>query len=140
MQIGILFIPLQQNYWHAASGGLQWTFIDETAHGGSAYWSFGYGYEEGSYIDRYHVRIFNGGDDTHSGGFDKWSVGAVHRENCTPSCHTHYTNSWETAENHLAGDLANTSGIEVVSSINIGNAGNYQGIYNNGYAALIQVQ
>ena len=126
--------------WYPASGGFQWTFIDETAHGGSTFWAFGYGYAEGTYSDRYHVRLFDGGVDIHSGGFGTWSIGAAHRETCTPSCHTHYANSWETSENHLGGDFANTSGIGIVSSINIGNSGPYQGISNNGYAALIQVQ
>ena len=126
--------------WHSAAGGNQWTFIDETGHGGSAFWSFHTQLEEGSYTDRYHLRIFNGGYDDHSGGFDYWSVGAVHRENCTPSCHTHYSNSWETSESHIKSDLSSTSGILSVGSINISNSGYYQGIYNDGYAGLIKVQ
>ena len=127
--------------WNTATGGGQWTFVDESAHGGSTYWAFGSGYAEGIYNDRYHVRIFSGGDDTHSGGFGEWSIGAAHREYSTNGVtHTHYSNSWEVAENHLAGDLASASGIGVISSINLSNSGSYQGISNNGYAALVQVQ
>jgi len=136
-------IILSDDYhdWNLGSGGSQWTFIDETAHGGSTYWAFGYGYEEGDYNTvRYHLRLFDGGADTHSGGFGTWSIGAVHKETHNGLGHTLVSNSWEIAENHLGGDLANTSGIGVVSSINIGNSGDYQGINNSGYAALIEVQ
>ena len=135
-----VFLNQAPHNWTMSSGGLQWTFVDETAHGGNAFWSFGYGYKEGSYSDRYHVRIFNGGDDTHTGGFDEWSIGAAHRENCTPSCHTHYSNSWEVSASHPSSDMAASSGVISVGTVNIGNAGTYQGIYNNGIAQLVNVQ
>jgi len=126
--------------WHSATGGSQYVFIDNTAHpGGSSYWQLNsYQLEEGSYTDRYHVRIFEGGYDTHQ-QFNYWSLGAGHRENCTPSCHTHYTNSWEVTESEIKNDLTGQTGVGTVSSIYLGNGGYYQGIYNNGYAGYIQL-
>lgn len=126
--------------WHTTyQQGPQWTFVDETAHGGYAFWAYGYGYEEGTYDNRYHVRLFSGGEDTHS-GFGEWSIGAVHREYTVNGNHVHYSNTWETSENHIAGDFANASGIGVISSIYLSNSGDYQGYNNNGYAAFIQVE
>ena len=128
--------------WHTTSSqGWQWTFIDETAHGGNTFWAYGSGYEEGDYDDRYHARIFTGGVDTHSGGFGSWALGAVHHEYTVNGAHVHYSNTWESSENHLAGDLANASGIGVISSINLSNSGYYNtSSWNNGNAAFIQVE
>ena len=127
--------------WHSTSEqGPQWTFVDETAHGGNLIWAYGQGYEEGTYDNRYHARIFTGGNDSHTPGFGEWSLGAVHREYTVNNLHVHYSNTWETSENHIAGDFANTSGIGVISIINLGNSGDYQGYNNNGLAAFIQVE
>ena len=124
--------------WKNANGGPQWVFVDETSHGGSAFWSYSWDQlEEGSYYgDRYHVRIFNGGDDTH-GQFDEWSIGAVHKETWNGSGHTLASNSWEVSESHLKSDLTGATGVSSVSSMWLANNDYYQGIWNGGSAGLI---
>ena len=51
--------------WHYGVGGTQHVYIDERSHGGSAHWqSQNFSLEEGSFTDRYHLRIFNGDQHT----------------------------------------------------------------------------
>ena len=132
--------------WENASGGVQYVYVDESIHGGIAYFhANAYQFQDGSYFgDRYHVRIFEGGDDTH-GSFDYWSLGASHREWWQGSClcHVNYHNSWEQSESHLKSDLTGTTGVGTVSSIYLGNTGSFNSnpvSQNNGYAAYIQIQ
>lgn len=124
--------------WKNASGGPQWVFVDETSHGGSAYWSYSWDQlEEGSYYgERYHLRIFNGGNSAHD-SFDKWSIGAVHKETWNGSGHTLASNAWETSESHLKSDLSGATGVTSVSTINLSNSGYYQSIWNGGVAGLV---
>ncbi len=124
--------------WKGASGWPQYVQVDETIHGGISYWSVsGDQLEEGSYYgERYHLRIFNGGDDSH-GQFDKWSLGAVHKETWNGSGHTLNSNTWETSESELKSDLTGATGVSSVSTINLSNSGYYQGYWNGGVAGLI---
>jgi len=129
--------------WHSAAGWTQYAFIDETSHGGSAYWqSNNFQLEEGDWDDRYHLRIFNGGDDSH-GEFDYWSIGAVHRETWSGTQHVLYSDGWEIAESHLKSDLSSTSGILSVGSMWLANSGTYgspTSAWNGGAGGLIGVQ
>ncbi len=130
--------------WKNAWGGTQYVYVDESIHGGIAYFhANAYQFEEGSYFsDRVHTRIFEGGDDTH-GSFDYWSIGSTHEEWWNGSGHTLYQNTWETTEDHLISDLTGTSGVGSISSIYLGNSGGYgsnPSSYNDGYAAYIQIQ
>lgn len=124
--------------WKNAQGGQQWVFVDETSHGGIAYWSWsGYQLEEGDYYgERYHLRLFNGGDDSH-GQYGEWSVGAVHKENWNGFGHTLVSNAWEVSESHLKSDLTGKTGVTSVGTMNLSNSGYYQGIWNGGVAGLV---
>ena len=123
--------------WVPAFGAPQWVFVDETSHGGIAYWSTStLQLEEGDYFgERYHLRLFNGGDSAHD-IFGKWSIGAVHKETWNGSGHTLASDTWEISESHLKGDLVGTSGILATGTINFQNSGDYQGHTNNGIAYI----
>ena len=123
--------------WKNASGGNQYVYIDNTAHGGIAYWqTTSYQLEEGSYFGtRHHVRVFSGSYDSH-GQFDHWSVGAVHKEQWNGFGHTIL--SWESAETELKNDLNGKTGVGSIGNLSIGNSGYYQGKYNDGTAKKIQ--
>jgi len=123
--------------WQDAVGGPQWLFVDETAHGGWAYWAYGYyNVQEGcDTCDRYHMRIFDGGNDSH-GYYGNWSVGAVHKETWNGSSHDIVSNGWEIAESHLKGDLLGATGISYTGTLWLNNQGPFQGETNSGYARL----
>lgn len=131
--------------WGNANGAPQWVWVDETAHGGIAYWSLSIDQlEEGSYFGtRYHLRIFNGGDDSH-GQFDKWSIGAVHRETWNSNTNEHdlLSNAWEISESHLKGDLTGKTGVISVGTMNLSNSGSYgspTSYWNGGVAGLVDL-
>ncbi len=123
--------------WNDAYGGPQWLYVDETAHGGWSYWAYGYyNVQEGcDQCDRQHIRIFDGGNDSH-GYYGNWSVGAVHKETWNGSTHDIVSNGWEIAEYHLKNDLNGASGISYTGTLWLNNNGNYQGENNSGYARL----
>ncbi len=128
--------------WKDATGGPQWVFVDETSHSGVAYWSFSWDQlEEGDYYGtRYHLRIFNGGDSAHD-SFDKWSLGAVHKETWNSGNNNHdlASNTWEISESHLKGDLTGATGVVSIGYIWLPNSGPYQGEPNNGLARLVEL-
>jgi len=126
--------------WKYAQGAPQWVWVDETSHGGIAYWSFsGNQLEEGDYDGtRYHLRIFNGGDDSH-GQFDKWSIGAVHKETWNGSSHDLVSNTWEISESHLKSDLTGATGVVGIGSMWLANNGYFQGEWNGGAARLVEL-
>ena len=130
--------------WKNAWGGTQYVYVDESIHGGLAYFHIQkYDLEEGSYFtDRVHTRIFEGGQDTH-GTFGYWSLGTTHEEWWNGAGHTLYVDTWETTEDHLISDLTGIPGVGTISSIYLANSGNYgssPSSYNDGYAAYVQIQ
>jgi hypothetical protein len=90
------------------------------------------------YGPRDHVRIWDMG---YSPVFGHWSIAAAHHEHtvCDPLCH-HVIDSWERAEADVR--LAFTGGQATmsVSNVTLGNAGYYQGVFNDGNATMIQLR
>ena len=123
--------------WVPALGSPQFIFVDETSHGGIAYWSSSnLQLEEGDFFgERYHLRLFNGGDSAHD-IFGKWSVGAIHKETWNNFGHDLVSNTWEISESHLKDDLVGAPGIVATGTVNFGNSGIYQEENNNGLAYL----
>jgi len=118
----------------------QYVLIDDGPHGGSTHW-------ETSYYQQYtgnllgtstHVRIYDGGYDTH-GVYGEWSIGTAHEETWNFWCLCHEVDSWEDAELDLKNDLSGETGVGSVGTYNQGNSGTWQDEYNNGIARLIQL-
>lgn len=128
--------------WEDATGGTQYVYIDNTEHGGIAYWQEdSYQLQEGEFLEtRYHVRVFDGSYDGH-GTYGEWSVGGVHKETWDGSCSCHKIDSdgWEVAEDELKNDMDGKTGVGTISSNSIGNDGTYQGEENDGYAVYMQL-
>ncbi len=125
--------------WHNAVGGSQLAYIDESAHGGSAYFqTSSYQLEEGNFWDRTHLRQFVGNYDTH-GTFDYWSIAGVHNETWDVYHHVIDTQGWETAELEISIDLSGKTGVGTISSYNTGYSGTLQGQPFDKYQALIEL-
>ena len=90
------------------------------------------------YGPRDHVRIWDMG---YSPAFGHWSIAAAHHEHtvCDPLCH-HVIDSWVRAKADLR--LAFTGGQATlsISNVTLGNAGYYQGVFNDGNATMIQLK
>ncbi len=88
---------------------------------------------------RYHIRLWDMGFDPVLG---RWSIGAVHYEHseCTTlvSCH-HVIDSWENAEALVRSTFANGNVALDIGSVRLDNSRNYQGIYNDGNATVVQL-
>ncbi len=119
----------------------QYTYIDDTAHGGSAYWERdSYTLANGpAYGTRYHIRIFNGTYDTHVPGFAYWSNAGVHKETWSWTQLKHIIDSWEEAETFIKNDFAGKSFVGSIGTTNLNNAGTFQGQYNDGNAPVIEL-
>jgi hypothetical protein len=72
--------------------------------------------------------------------YGRWSIGAAHHEHtvCFP-CH-HVVDSWERAESDVRSTFSHGLSTASVSNLTLGNFGNYQGIYNDGDATLIELK
>jgi hypothetical protein len=96
------------------------------------------------YGTRVHARVF-GADvfDSHA-VYGYWSVGAAHYEQASADPLGHAVLSWETGENEVLSAFVDASGnllwfVGGTLSINFGNAGTYNGQYNDGWGKLIQL-
>jgi hypothetical protein len=130
------------NLWRDTSIGCNlMAYIDNTEHGGSAYWKVqDYQLEYDSwYTSRYHIRIFGGGFDTH-GFFGEWSIAGVHLERWDPLAGTHVIVSWESAEQFVRDDFTGKWFVGSVYLIFIYNDGLWQGVWNDGYATAIELK
>lgn len=119
----------------------QYTYIDDTAHGGSAYWERDiYTLANGpAYGTRYHIRIFEGTYDTHVPGFAYWSIAGVHKETWSWTQLKHIIDSWEEAETFVKNDFTGKSFVGSIGTANLNNAGTFQGKYNDGGAPVIEL-
>lgn len=131
--------------WEDAVGGTQYVYIDNTEHGGIAYWQQdSYQLQEGEYLEtRYHVRIFDGSFDGH-GTYGEWSLGGVHKETWFGSCSCHKidSNGFEVAEDELKNDMDGKTGVGSIGSTWLGNNdddGSTYGEVNDGYAVNMQL-
>lgn len=125
--------------WHSAAGGTQLAYIDESAHGGSAYFqTSSYQLEEGNFYDRKHLRQFVGSYDTH-GTFDYWSIAGVHEEVWNWGTFSHDIVSWENAEQHIRDDLSGKTGVGTISNYNTNYSGSLQGSTFDKYAAQVEL-
>jgi hypothetical protein len=72
--------------------------------------------------------------------YGRWSIGSAHHEHtvCFP-CH-HVVDSWERAESDVRLTFAHGLSTTSVSNFTLGNVGNYQGVYNDGNATLIELK
>src|SRR3989454_5149725 len=87
---------------------------------------------------RDHVRIWDMG---YSQAYGRWSIGAAHHEHtvCLPlPCH-HVVDSWERAESDVRSTFSHGLSTTSISNFTLGNAGNYQGVYNDGNATRIEL-
>ncbi len=86
---------------------------------------------------RDHVRIWDMG---YSQVYGRWSIGSTHHEHtvCFP-CH-HVVDSLERAESDVRFTFSHEQFTTSVSNFTLGNAGNYQGVYNDGNATLIELK
>jgi hypothetical protein len=87
---------------------------------------------------RDHIRIWGMG---YNQVFGEWSVASVHHEHtvCDPICH-HVIDSWNTIQAVASSAYINGSATALISEENLGNAGDYQGIYFNGNVTMIQLK
>jgi len=85
---------------------------------------------------RDHVRIWDMG---YSSVYGRWSIGSAHHEHtvCFP-CH-HVVDSWERAEADVRFTFSHGLSTTSISNFTLGNAGNYQGVYNDGNATRIEL-
>ena len=104
---------------------------------------------QGSFVcPRDHVRLFQGFvRDSHTsvpfpvGGYGWWTMAAVHHD----SCPFHYVDDWEGPESRLVNAFKDSNGallwfVQQQWCIWIGNAGTFQGAYNNGYACATELR
>src|SRR2546427_3112143 len=86
---------------------------------------------------RDHVRIWDMG---YSQVYGRWSIGSGHNEHtvCFP-CH-HVVDSWERAESDVRSTFSHGLSTASISNLTLGNVGNYQGVYNDGNATLIELK
>ena len=86
---------------------------------------------------RDHVRIWDMG---YSPAYGRWSIGSAHHEHtvCFP-CH-HVVDSWERAESDVRFTFSNGPFATSISNFTLANSGNYQGVYNDGNATLIELK
>jgi hypothetical protein len=87
---------------------------------------------------RDHVRIWDMG---YNPVYGEWSIGAAHHEHtvCDPLCH-HVIDSWERAEADVRSAFTGGQTTLSVSNLTLGNAGYYQGVFNDGNATRIQLR
>jgi hypothetical protein len=86
---------------------------------------------------RDHVRIWDMG---YSSVFGQWSVASAHHEHtvCDPLCH-HVIDGWDRAEIDARSAFAGGQATLSISNLILGNAGYYQGVYNDGNATMIRL-
>jgi len=86
---------------------------------------------------RDHVRIWDMG---YSQVYGRWSIGSAHHEHtvCFP-CH-HVVDSWERAESDVKSTFSHGLSTASISNLTLSNVGNYQGVYNDGNATLIELK
>jgi hypothetical protein len=122
------------NKWSGAVGWDHYTYIDNTANGGTAYWQRNnYQLQYGSYWStRHHIRIFNGGYDPHWA--DDWSIASVHYEYWNGQ--THIVTSYEGSETFVKNDFADEGFVGEIWYANLYNSGIGD---NNGYAPVIEL-
>jgi hypothetical protein len=87
---------------------------------------------------RDHIRIWDMG---YSPSLGEWSVASVHHEHtvCDPICH-HIIDNWNGAEEAASSSYVNGSATVSISEETLENAGDYQGVYFNGNATMIQLK
>ena len=90
------------------------------------------------YGPRDHVRIWDMG---YSPVFGNWSIAAAHHEHtvCDPLCH-HVIDSWERAEADVRLAFTGGQATLTISNVTVGNAGYYQGVFNDGNATMIRLK
>src|SRR5438552_9279858 len=86
---------------------------------------------------RDHVRTWDMG---YSPVYGWWSIGAAHHEHTVCfACH-HVVDSWERAESDVRFTFSHGLSTISISNFTLGNVGNYQGVYNDGNATLIELK
>jgi len=128
--------------WNDVSSGTQYVLIDKTAHGGSVEWipNF-YQLTEGTPLEQYHVRVFNGGYDSHN-EFAEWSLGAVHYEKAEgfPPVHVIQPDGWDLGESELRNDLDGQLGVGFIDIEDLqNNVICCQGIDHDGVATKMEL-
>lgn len=90
------------------------------------------------YGPRDHVRIWDMG---YSSAFGHWSIAAAHHEHtvCDPLCH-HVIDSWERAKADVRLAFAGGQATLSISNLTLGNAGYFQGVFNDGNLTVIQLR
>lgn len=133
------------NEWVDALGSTLITYINEQPHGGDPWYAESQAYQldypEGQFFgERYHIRIYVGGNDPH-GLFGDWSVEGVHHEVWDWDIWNHVINmGWEYAEAFVRNDFADESFYAGVEYHYENNEGDWQGYSNNGYSSRIHLE
>lgn len=124
--------------WYDAIGDSLYGWIDNTAHGGGAWWetqSYQVDYPPGAITVRNHARLYWAPADPHE--FGQWSMGGVHHE------HTewfwHVVDDWDNIRNSLAADFADESFCSGAESHWEDNEGWWQNVYHDGYSIRIRL-
>jgi len=131
----------QHNWVNAFPLPEQWVFFDETEHGGSAGWvkSSNPLEEVISSSERYHLRLFDAGQqDTHN-VFVFWSLGAVHLEEVVGAGHEIKPDGWDLAETELRNDLDGQTDVGFIQNIDLDNSSCCQGISHDGIATMMEI-
>jgi len=90
---------------------------------------------------RDHIRLFEGFvRDSHDPSWGVWSITSAHHDNYGHS----QTDDWEGPEGRLRGAFYDGSGnklwfVGAVWDVDLGNAGQWQGAYNNGLASVVEL-
>lgn len=118
-------------------------YIDDTAHGGTAYWKnqdFQYEDDAGDFYSyRYHIRVYDGNYDSHTGGYRFWTMGNVHYEHWTGT--GHQVLSWDNARNYVVeNSFRGQTFVNSVGYVNLSNAGTFEGVSTDGWAGFIDLK
>jgi len=80
---------------------VQYTFIDNTSHGGTAQWlQMSNSLTNCGCFRRCHIRIFDGGIDTHPRGYGNYAIASVHYEDWSVA-NLHIVRSWDEAQQFI---------------------------------------
>lgn len=131
--------------WVYGAGSTLKGYIDDTAHGGTAYWKnqdFQFEDDAGDFFTtRYHIRVYDGNYDSHTGGYRFWTMGGVHHEKWDTIKLWHVVTSWDSARNYVVeNSFKGQTFVNKVGYVNLNNAGTFEGVSTDGWAGFIDLK
>jgi hypothetical protein len=137
-----VFIPawVDTSVWGLTCARAHYVFIDNTNHGGTCGWiKMSKSLTNCGCFRRCHIRLFDGGTDTHLGGFGEYSVGSIHYEVWQKL--SHVVKSWDGAQQFV--DSVFSSAFPFVgakSQVCLQSSQVLKGIVNDGMGTMIELR